>query len=133
MHTQVPATWARDLTYRDAMRGLDAPTVSAWNRSTRPGIMHQSYVVRSSVRALAMTTTTHGLTNKQILLGLTSGQVLGMDRALFDPKRHPNPTPEEREEGIIPYKPELPFATNDMLTHTGAVAGLRGTCSNKNE
>lgn len=89
----------------------------------------QTYTFRSAVRGLAVTQSGHGLTNKQLLLSLASGQLLGIDRSWLDPRRVLEPTAEEREEGVVPYKVELPFNTLDVLSRARAVAQSRGVAS----
>jgi hypothetical protein len=89
----------------------------------------QTYTFRSAVRGLAVTQSGHGLTNKQLLLALASGQLLGIDRSWLDPRRVLEPTAEEREEGVVPYKVELPFNTLDVLSRARAVAQSRGVAS----
>ncbi len=81
------------------------------------------------MRGLAVTQSGHGLTNKQLLLSLASGQLLGIDRSWLDPRRVLDPTAEEREEGVVPYKVELPFNTLDVLSRARAVAQSRGVAS----
>jgi hypothetical protein len=69
---------------------------------------------------MEFTSSLHGLTNKQLLLALSSGQVISLDRSWIDPTRVPEPSAEDREEGVMPYKTDLPFNTLDILTRSNS-------------
>eukprot|EP00250_Pteridium_aquilinum_P012532 c20782_g1_i1 orf=468-3470(-) len=89
----------------------------------------QSYFFLHSVKALTVTTTARGITGKQILVGSVNDQVLALDKRLFDPRRSPNPTSAEREDGIIPLTDAIPIHPQSYLTHAYQVEGLRGIIS----
>lgn len=46
---------------------------------------------------------------------------------LLDPRRHPlMPADKLREEGIVPYIPELPLQHETMLNYNQTIANIRG-------
>lgn len=60
-------------------------------------------------------------------VGLNTGNVLEMPWALLDPRRHSMISPEkQREEGIIPYIPELPLQPEAMINYNLSVARIAG-------
>lgn len=61
-----------------------------------------------------------------ILVGLSSGAIAEMSWALLDPRR-PVTSPEKaREEGIIPYMPELPMPHEILVNYNQTIANLKG-------
>jgi ER membrane protein complex subunit 1 len=61
---------------------------------------------------------------------LHSGAVVEMAWALLDPRRHSMIAPEkQREEGIIPYIPELPLQHETMINYNQTIANIRGIYS----
>uniref|UniRef100_A0A2M3Z3W4 ER membrane protein complex subunit 1 n=1 Tax=Anopheles braziliensis TaxID=58242 RepID=A0A2M3Z3W4_9DIPT len=101
-----------------AWSSLDAPPL--------PMVERQSYILPVAVSALKETITEKGITSKHILIGLTTGAVAEMSWALLDPRR-PVTSPEKaREEGIMPYMPELPMPHEILVNYNQTVANLRG-------
>lgn len=91
-----------------------------------PLIERQIYIMPANISVLRETITEKGITNKHILFGLTSGNILEMSWALLDPRR-PSTNPEKaREEGIIPYIPELPVQSESLLNYNQTVERLKG-------
>ncbi|EAT44875.1 AAEL003785-PA [Aedes aegypti] len=97
---------------------LDAPPM--------PLVERQSYVLPVAVASMQETITEKGITNKHILFGLTTGAVVEMSWALLDPRR-PVTSPEKaREEGIIPYMPELPMPHEIIINYNQTIANIKG-------
>uniref|UniRef100_A0AAG5CQR0 ER membrane protein complex subunit 1 n=1 Tax=Anopheles atroparvus TaxID=41427 RepID=A0AAG5CQR0_ANOAO len=97
---------------------LDAPPL--------PMVERQSYILPMAVASLKETITEKGITSKHILIGLTTGAVAEMTWALLDPRR-PVTSPEKaREEGILPYMPELPLPHEILVNYNQTVANIRG-------
>jgi hypothetical protein len=63
------------------------------------------------IQAISVSLTEKGISNKDILISLASGGLLELPRMLLDPRRPVEPRPQDREEGLIPYTPELPIPT----------------------
>ncbi|EEF45897.1 catalytic, putative [Ricinus communis] len=95
---------------------------------SRPEVItkSQSYFFTHSVKAIAVTSTTKGITSKQLLLGTIGDQVLALDKRFLDPRRSINPTQAEKEEGILPLTDSLPIMPQSYVTHALQVEGLRG-------
>eukprot|EP01127_Copromyxa_protea_P017808 TRINITY_DN5485_c0_g1_i3.p1 TRINITY_DN5485_c0_g1~~TRINITY_DN5485_c0_g1_i3.p1 ORF type:complete len:384 (+),score=81.90 TRINITY_DN5485_c0_g1_i3:1883-3034(+) len=89
----------------------------------------QTYSSPVSLTASAVTVTSHGITNPQLLFGLEGGNVLQVDRRLVDSRRpvreDMKPTPEDMKEGLRPYSPWLEMSPLRFITYNRTVAGLR--------
>jgi len=83
-----------------------------------PIILQKTFVFPHAVRALGTTATAHGITAKHLLVALESGQVLGLDRRLVDPRR-PEAPPKKQEaaEGLSQYDPFVPVVPPHMLSY----------------
>ena len=91
-----------------------------------------------AVTALAVTQTRQGFTTRLVLAALESGQVVGLDRRLLDPRRPviPPDTPdaakkklanaEDQLDGIVPYHPRLPVDPRSVLSYNQTIEGVRG-------
>ena len=72
-------------------------------------ILSQAYVLPvTGVQAMVSTATERGITNKNILFGLSAGYVYALPKLLLDPRRQFKQTKMLQEEGVAPYMPELP-------------------------
>ncbi len=67
-----------------------------------------------------------GLTTRSVVVALPWGGVIEISRRILDARRPLDPTPEHREEMILPYMPEIPIATEDMLNYNQTVALTHG-------
>lgn len=99
---------------------------SSFNSPPGAIVEHQSYVFPSSVDAMSDTVTEKGITSKHVLLALPSGAILELPKALLDPRRPITPTAQHREEGLIPYMPELPINPEHMVNYNQSVARVAG-------
>lgn len=61
------------------------------------------------------------------LVGMQSGAVVEMPWALLDPRRHSMIAPEKlREEGIIPYIPELGIQHENIINYNQSITKISG-------
>lgn len=95
--------------------------------ATTPGIRAQSrtFIMQTAVRGLSFTTSTYGVTAKDLVFITSAGQVAYLPRRLLDPRRpEGKPTKAEQEEMLIPYDPLLPTGGSSVLSHAYPVLGL---------
>eukprot|EP00164_Ancoracysta_twista_P006603 GFYU01009223.1.p1 GENE.GFYU01009223.1~~GFYU01009223.1.p1 ORF type:complete len:973 (-),score=330.11 GFYU01009223.1:216-3134(-) len=92
----------------------------------KPIVMHQSYVFPTSFTHMTVTHTMRGITSKQILLGLVSGQVYGLDKSFVDPRRPEQLSATDKEEMLKQYQPEIPIVRTSMLSYNRTVEKMRG-------
>lgn len=100
-----------------------------------PIVERQAFILPAGIEAMKETITEKGITSKHILVGLNSGGILEIPWMFLDPRR---PLGDIREEGVIPYMPELPLPAESIINynqtlhrvraiHT-APSGLESTC-----
>ncbi|XP_011198452.2 ER membrane protein complex subunit 1 isoform X1 [Bactrocera dorsalis] len=111
---------------------------SSLNAPPLPMVERQSYIIPTIVETMRETITERGITNKHVLIGTVSGAIIEMPWALLDPRRPITTNTQGREEGAIPYIPELPLPTENIINYNQTIArlsniftapsGLESTC-----
>ncbi|XP_071805651.1 ER membrane protein complex subunit 1-like [Asterias amurensis] len=91
-----------------------------------PLVLRQSYILPSALQSMAVTRTEKGITSSNLLLALQSGGILALPKRFLDPRRPLAPTSEEKEEGLIPYLPELPIPYQSIINYNQTVLGIEG-------
>nr|XP_018911918.1 PREDICTED: ER membrane protein complex subunit 1 isoform X1 [Bemisia tabaci] len=91
-----------------------------------PQVGKQAYILPASVEKMRETITEKGITSKHVLVALSSGGILEIPWPFLDPRRPPVATPEMREEGVIPYIPELPIPSEAIINYNQTSFRLRG-------
>lgn len=61
-----------------------------------------------------------------LAVALSSGSIMRIPKFLLDPRRPMIPTQAEREEGLIPYAPELPMVTENIINYYKKAYRIRG-------
>ena len=90
--------------------------------STAPLAMQKTYVIPKAVTAFHHTVTTQGIANKNLLVGLSSGQVYAVDARQISPRRPLTETsPAEREEGLGLFQPFAQLLPLQAVTHNYAL------------
>lgn len=110
-----------------------------------PMMERQAYIFPSNIVSLKETITEKGITNKHVLsikcsplnfvhffysvfyfkVGLSAGGIIEMPWALLDPRR-PVTTPNGvREEGVIPYMPELPIPQENIINYNQSISNIK--------
>ncbi|CAG4970159.1 unnamed protein product [Parnassius apollo] len=95
-----------------------APTVTERSLTDRH---RQAYNLPAGTTAAAPTITERSLTDRHVLLALTTGAIVEIPWAFLDPRRPAMPTAEQREEGLLPYVPELPLPADAVLNYNRTV------------
>ncbi|KAI7878778.1 DUF1620-domain-containing protein [Lichtheimia hyalospora FSU 10163] len=91
----------------------------------RPNVQSSAFMFPYSVQSIGVTTTRGGVSTREILFGLSSNQIFGVNKGFFDPRRpRDKPTKEEQEEGLIPYAP-IPDERQMFLTYNREVLGIK--------
>lgn len=91
-----------------------------------PLVEHQTFIFPSVIDAMADTITERGMTSKHILIALPTGGILELPKNFLDPRRPIHPLPEHREEGLIPYIPELPVMAEGIINYNQSVTRVSG-------
>lgn len=139
LHMVHSENWLVYSYYNDKVRRTEVATLELYEGKTQtnstvwssldapplPLVERQSYILPVAVAAMEETITEKGITNKHVLIGLTTGAVVEISWALLDPRR-PVTSPEKaREEGIIPYMPELPMPHEIIINYNQTVANIK--------
>ncbi|XGW09178.1 hypothetical protein V3C99_011465 [Haemonchus contortus] len=93
---------------------------------TAPQVVTQSFIYAQGIQAMAVSETEKGLTTRSLLMALPMGGIHEVTRKLLDATRPLELTQEMREEMMIPYIPEIPIATEDMVNYNQTVHNVRG-------
>eukprot|EP00462_Mataza_sp_D1_P025069 CAMPEP_0175138306 /NCGR_PEP_ID=MMETSP0087-20121206/10276_1 /TAXON_ID=136419 /ORGANISM="Unknown Unknown, Strain D1" /LENGTH=1035 /DNA_ID=CAMNT_0016421195 /DNA_START=32 /DNA_END=3139 /DNA_ORIENTATION=- len=93
-----------------------------------PKLVQQAFVLREGVRAIGVTSTARGITEKQFLFVTNSNKLVGVGRRLLDVRRPlgDTPTPEEQEAGVVPYMKEIPLDGLSTLSYNRTISRVRG-------
>ncbi|CAL4117664.1 unnamed protein product [Meganyctiphanes norvegica] len=130
-----------EVTSLELFEGLTQANSTAFSsfsvRATPPILEKQAFIIPQGVQAASHTTTEKGITTKFLLFALQSGNILQLSKYFLDPRR-PVSASAPREEGLIPYMPELPLPPQEMINYNNtlprvnaiftATTGLESTC-----
>nr|CAB3242339.1 ER membrane protein complex subunit 1 [Phallusia mammillata] len=95
-------------------------------RPNPPTILQQAYIFPYGISSIGVSKTEKGITSRQILFGLKKGSLFGIPRKLFDPRRSLHPNEKHREEGIMPYSPEVPVPPELFLSYNLTLEQIDG-------
>lgn len=119
-----------DMSVIDLYEGLNQVNSSAFSSVDRvkdkQTVHHSSFIFPTAILAMTDTVTEKGITNKHIILALPNGGLLELPKAFIDARRPLHPTAEHREEGLIPYLPELPIPSEGFINYNKSILGAKG-------
>ncbi|CAM5166367.1 unnamed protein product [Eretmochelys imbricata] len=104
----------------------NATAFSSLDRPLLPQVLQQSYIFPSAISAMEATITERGITSRHLLIGLPSGSVLSLPKALLDPRRPEIPTEQSREENLIPYSPDVQIHAERFINYNQTISRMRG-------
>lgn len=97
---------------------------SSLSTTKLPIVERQAFIFPASIESMKETITEKGITSKHIIVALANGGILELPWMLVDPRRPINP--EIREEGVIPYMPEIPIHMESIINYNQSVFGVSG-------
>ncbi|XP_069096248.1 ER membrane protein complex subunit 1 isoform X1 [Pleurodeles waltl] len=118
-----------ELTVLELFEGMEQYNTTAFSSLDHPHMPHvlqQSYIFPSAISAMEATITERGITSRHVLLGLPSGAILSLPKALLDPRRPEIPTEYTREENLIPYSPDLQIHAERFINYNQTVSRMLG-------
>ncbi|KAG8863325.1 hypothetical protein FRB96_008816 [Tulasnella sp. 330] len=96
------------------------------NETTRASVFQRSFVIPYGIKALTSSQTKYGISMKDIIVSTNSNQVVSIPRRLLDPRRPTGKaTPEQQEEGLIPFEVVLHDDGRRILSHQNEVANTK--------
>eukprot|EP00192_Tetraselmis_astigmatica_P002112 CAMPEP_0117674976 /NCGR_PEP_ID=MMETSP0804-20121206/15346_1 /TAXON_ID=1074897 /ORGANISM="Tetraselmis astigmatica, Strain CCMP880" /LENGTH=1011 /DNA_ID=CAMNT_0005483923 /DNA_START=47 /DNA_END=3082 /DNA_ORIENTATION=- len=117
---------ARSLSLAEAVFSNSSKAISSTNPIAIK-TLRQTFFFNQGVKFISATHTTLGISAKRLLIGTTGDQVYALDKRFVDPRRPlGTPTNADKEERLMPYKPELGLNPPFFVTYDKAVAGVRG-------
>ncbi|XP_063173754.1 ER membrane protein complex subunit 1-like isoform X2 [Candoia aspera] len=99
---------------------------SSLDRPHSPQVLQQSYIFPSAISTVEATITERGITSRHLLIGLPSGAILSLPKALLDPRRPEVPTEQTREENLIPYSPDVQIHAERFINYNQTISRMRG-------
>uniref|UniRef100_A0A2P2I5T1 ER membrane protein complex subunit 1 n=1 Tax=Hirondellea gigas TaxID=1518452 RepID=A0A2P2I5T1_9CRUS len=90
-----------------------------------PIVERQAYILPHGVQAASHTITEKSITNKFLLLALQTGGIAQIARWLVDPRR-PLSSAGPREEGLMPYAPEVPIPPTEIISYNQTLPRVTG-------
>ncbi|XP_077312429.1 ER membrane protein complex subunit 1 isoform X1 [Lithobates pipiens] len=99
---------------------------SSLDRPHLPHVLQQSYIFPSAIRAMEATITERGITSRHILIGLPTGAIFSLPKAILDPRRPEFPTEYTREENLIPYTPDIQIHAERFINYNQTVSRMKG-------
>ncbi|XP_045768003.1 ER membrane protein complex subunit 1 isoform X1 [Maniola jurtina] len=95
---------------------------SSFASDRAPAVERQAYILPASPTAATFTITERSLTDRHVLLGLTTGAVIEMPWAYLEARRGLG----GGDEALLPYTPELPLPAEATLNYNRTVERVRG-------
>ncbi|KAF4547387.1 ER membrane protein complex subunit 1-like protein [Elsinoe fawcettii] len=93
----------------------------------KPYIALQTYIIPEPISHMTVTQTSQGITSKELLCLLpNSNSLIGIPRAILDPRRPVgrDPSKTEQFEGLMKYTPTLEFDPKWYLNHQRELFGI---------
>ena len=130
-----------EITAVELYKGDSSPNITHWDSRDQdtPVAVQKSFVVSDEITAMGVTQSQRGITTKSVLIATKSGNIVSLPRMFLDPRRRLIPEATDREEGIMPYDPELKLPPNfninynqsiEAVSHIHvAISGLESTCT----
>ncbi|GBE86822.1 hypothetical protein SCP_1000640 [Sparassis crispa] len=105
----------------DKRRSSDASSFS--DESADVTIFEQSYVLPRGITTISATSTSYGISMKDIIVANENHQIQSFPRRFLDPRRpKQKPTNQEMEEWLTQYEPLIPDDPKRVLSHNYEVA-----------
>ncbi|KAI8996246.1 DUF1620-domain-containing protein [Trametes punicea] len=105
-------------------RSSDLSSLS--NETVSVSIYEQAYVFPRGITTMSPTSTSYGITMKDIVVANENHQIQSFPRRFLDPRRPKHkPTAEEMEEWLIQYDPVIPDDPKRVISHKYQVAKTR--------
>lgn len=114
----------------EMFEGIVQSNSTAFSSLTRASIKpklieHKTFIFPGGIDTMIDTVTLRGMTNRHIIVALPSGSLLEIPKIFLDPRRPINMLMEHREEGLIPYMPELPIPNESIINYDQTLLAIR--------
>jgi outer membrane protein assembly factor BamB len=89
-------------------------------------VISKAFIFSQGVSAIQASDTEQGLSTRSIIIAMPFGGILEISRRFVDARRPLEMTADLREEMIVPYMPELPVSTEELINYNQSVAHIHG-------
>lgn len=89
-------------------------------------VISKSFIFSQGVSAIQASDTEQGLSTRSVIIAMPFGGILEISRRFVDARRPLEMTADLREEMIVPYMPELPVATEELINYNQTVSHIHG-------
>uniref|UniRef100_A0AC34GTR0 ER membrane protein complex subunit 1 n=1 Tax=Panagrolaimus sp. ES5 TaxID=591445 RepID=A0AC34GTR0_9BILA len=89
-------------------------------------VISKSFIFSQGVSAIHASDTEQGLSTRSVIIAMPFGGILEISRRFVDARRPLEMTADLREEMIVPYIPELPVATEELINYNQTVSHIHG-------
>jgi outer membrane protein assembly factor BamB len=114
----------------ELFEGLDQTNAERFNSlstTKRPlEVISKSFIFSQGVSAIQASDTEQGLSTRSLIIAMPFGGILEISRRFVDARRPLEMTADLREEMIVPYMPELPVATEELINYNQSVSHIHG-------
>jgi hypothetical protein len=111
-------------------RSKDRTKAEGWSSYTvpKPEVLQKGWLFWASpITGLTVSESRFGFAGKTILASMASGQIYSIDSRHVDPRQVDGDLKAaDKEEGLLPYTPNIPFIHPKIVTQGNEVARVRG-------
>jgi hypothetical protein len=111
-------------------RSKDRTSEEGWSSYSvpKPEVLQKGWLFWASpITELTVSDSRFGFARKTILASMASGQIYSIDSRYVDPRQvEGDLKTADKEEGLMPYTPNIPFVHPQIVTQGNEVARIRG-------
>ncbi|KAI6197011.1 ER membrane protein complex subunit 1 [Aphelenchoides besseyi] len=89
-------------------------------------VIASSFVFPQGISAVGASDTEQGLTTRSVIVAMPFGGILEISKRMLDARRPMEMTAELREEMVLPYMPEIPIASEDLINYNQTAMQING-------
>jgi len=117
-----------ELTVVELYEGQTEPNRSEWSSletNKLPVALQNSFIIDEQIETMTVSQSSRGITNRAIILATKNGKIYSLPKLLFDARRKLHAAPTDREEGIIPYEPQIKLNPGLAVNYYQSIAGFK--------
>lgn len=97
----------------------------------QPYIVSKSYIFDKPITSIGVTTTRNSVANREIIVGLDNNELYGIHSIFLNARRKNSPpSNNDKQEGLIQYRPGIPITPKLIMTYSLSVTGIKTIISN---
>jgi len=97
----------------------------------QPYIVSKSYLFDNAITSIGVTTTRNGIANREVIVSLDNNELYGIHPIFLNARRKISPpTNEDKQEGLIQYRPGIPINPKSIISYDLPVTGIKTIISN---